>query len=342
MQCVMVALVAVERPGHPLRDVPSAQRGHRDARPHQDGDHTPGWKRIMRSLTCLAAAAAATGALALIPLAAASPASAVAISTPVRSTVSDGNWAGYVDTVRHLNTMGLVYASFTVPKINCAKSVIGPHESSASYRKKHGNVYSAVSFWVGIDGKQGQNALEQAGITGICHSKTSAAVYHPFYQIAANLNEPGSDLPLSMGRPVRAGDVIEVSVRDDALGAGAPAGLKSGSAYVMRITDLTQYGEYWSGTEHTPARAPDDQAEVITEAVSGGPYVAKDAIGLAAFRPVTYNQAEVATFTSGGTNSLASNPFWTVQKYVVDGSLITTGSLGTNASGYSTFTNTFK
>jgi hypothetical protein len=295
----------------------------------------------VRRLTYLAAAAAA-GALTLIPLAAAGSASAAATSTPVHNTVSDGNWAGYVDTARHLNTMGLVFASFTVPKINCAKSVIGPHESPASFRKTHGNVYSAVAFWVGIDGKMGQNSLEQAGITGICHSKTSAAVYDPFYQIAANLNEPGNDLPLSMGRPVKAGDVIEVSVRDDALGAGAPAGLQSGSAYGMRITDLTQYGEYWSGTEHTPARAPDGQAEVITEAVSGGPYVPKDAIGLAAFSPVTYDQAGLATFTSGGANSLAANQFWTVQKYIVDVSLITTGSLGTNANGYSTFTNTFK
>ena len=301
----------------------------------------------MRRLTYLAAAAAATSALALIPLALASSASAATTSPVYSGTHSSGDWAGYVDTARPAkkgqpaNLVGFVYVSFTVPSINCAKSVIGPHEASAGFRKANGNVYSAVSFWVGIDGANGLNPLEQAGITGICHSKTAAAVYDPYYQIAANLNEPGNDLPLSFGDPVKAGDHIVVSVRDDALGAGAPAGLKPGTTYGIRITDLTKYGEYWSGNETTPANAPDATAEVITEAVSGGPYVSKNAIGLAAFSQVTYNQGETGTFTSGGSDSLSSNTFWTVQKWVVDGGLIATGSLGTNANGYSTFTNTF-
>ena len=93
-----------------------------------------------------------------------------------------------------------------------------------------------------------------------------------------------------------------VSVRDDALGAGAPAGLKPGTTYGIRITDLTKYGEYWSGNETTPANAPDATAEVITEAVSGGPYRrARTPIGLAAFAQVTYNQGETEErSTSGG------------------------------------------
>jgi hypothetical protein len=304
-------------------------------------EEAPGWKRIMRRLTASLAAVAAAAGLVLIPLAAASSASAATTSTP--SGHSFRNWSGYVDTADHPSVkMEMARTLFTVPKINCAKSVIGPHEAPVSFRKTHGNDWSAVSFWAGLDGEKNTTTIEQAGVEGICHSKTSAAVYLPFYQVDAYTN-----VQVKMGTPIEAGDVIEAYVSDYVLES---PGIQTGYKYYLYITDETQGGENWTGIEKVPARAPDGTAEVVTEAVSNGPYATKalapdGAIGLAAFSPVTYTEAGIASSTSGGAWPMTSeSPWWTLQEdYVgIPVTLITTGKLGTTASGYSEFTNTFR
>jgi hypothetical protein len=298
-------------------------------------------RKIIQSL---AAAAAATTALSIIPLALAGAASASTTPAPVLKY--NTNWAGYVDVPASGQVVGEAYASFVVPKINCAKSIIGPHEASAAFRKAHGNDWSAVTYWVGIDGQGGQSgALEQIGVTAVCHSKTSAAVYMPFWQINPRVHH---NMTLSFGDPVKAGDTIQVLVRDNALGAN-PSGVKPGHSYELRIVDLNQFGESWDHSETTPAKAPGASADYITEAVSKGPNVAHNAIGLADTAPVHWDHALIATYKSGGAYPLDTlKGFWAAQRWFVVKApdsespvYVTTSPLTQDADGYSVFTNTF-
>ena len=296
----------------------------------------------MRRLTAsLVTAAAVTGALALIPLALACP--ALAATTPPPGTYNSTNWAGYVDVPTTGNVVGLAYATFTVPKINCAKSLIGPHEASLSYRKAHGNDWSAVAYWVGIDGQGGQGgSLEQIGVTGVCHSKTSAAVYHAWYQVDPAHNH---NIKLPSFVTIQAGDVIQVSVEDDAL-IGV-LGVKPGNLYRYTFSDNSKDDGGWVADLATPKKAPGASAEYITEGVSGGPNWPHDAIGLAATQPVHWDHALIAVFNGGGAFPLDTTADWTARNLTMTKTLhggavyITTGPLGTDASGYSTFTNKF-
>jgi hypothetical protein len=256
------------------------------------------------------------------------------------------NWAGYVDAHASGQVVGEAYATFILPKVNCAKSIIGLHEASAAFRKAHGNDWSAVSYWVGIDGQGGQAGyLEQIGITAVCHSKTSAAAYMPFWQINPRVSH---NMTLSFGDSVKAGDTIQLLVRDNGLGTN-PSGVKPGRSYELRIVDLSRFGESWDHSELTSGPAPGASADYITEAVSGGPNVAKNAIGLAATATVSWDHGLVATYKSGGADSLDTlKGFWTAQRWYVVKALakqmqiyIGTSSLTQDASGYSVFTNTW-
>jgi hypothetical protein len=318
----------------------------------------------MRRLTASLAAAAAVASLTLIPLAAAGSASAaVTASSPGKPEM---NWAGYEDDVTHPtqlskyggNQMAEIYATFTVPAINCSKSVIGPREWSASYRKAHGNYWSVVSFWAGLDGEQGSNSIEQAGIDGICHSQYGTAVYEPMWQtdVAPNSAQTGGypTLETAGGKSVavQAGDVITASVYDN---MPFTTNLKTGYAYGLNIKDVTRNAS-WSEVEKTPARAPDAQAEVITEAVNNGPYAPatlngkpfepSGTVGLAAFSPVTYT-VQVSSYEIGyvyGLSMAADAPYWTLTKKYVKGdgqTLIATGLIK-NVDQTTTFTNTFR
>jgi len=300
----------------------------------------------MRLTASLVAAAAATALTTLIPLALASSASA-ATAPPAPETYNSTNWGGYVDIPATGDVVGMTAGTFTVPKINCAKSLIGPHEAPLAWRKAHGNDWSAVAYWVGIDGIEGTpGALEQTGITGVCHSKTSKAVYDAWYQDDASTRHT---VTLDEGRPVEAGDVIHVYVADNALLGSAKV---RGKSYTMKIVDSTQHGEQWyDGDVTTPATAPDASADYITEAVNDGPNIRHDATGLAATQPVHWSYAAIATFNSGGANDIATLPgYWTAQNWALTrvkansgarSIYITTGPLGEDSLGYSTFTSTF-
>ena len=299
---------------------------------------------MRKLIQSLAAAAAATAALSLIPLALAGAASATTTPAPVQKY--NVNWAGYVDVPAPGQVMGEAYASFVVPKVNCSKSIIGPHEASAAFRKAHGNDWSAVSYWVGLDGQGGQSGyLEQIGVTAVCHSKTSAAVYLPFWQINPRVNH---NMTLSFGDAVKAGDTIQVLVRDNGLGTN-PSGVKPGHSYELRIVDLSRYGESWDHSETTLGKAPGASADYITEAVSGGPNVAKNAIGLADTASVYWSHGLVASYKSDGADSLdTAKGLWTAQNDILDKTgqywspiYVGTSPLSHDASGYSTFTNTF-
>jgi hypothetical protein len=299
-------------------------------------------RKLIRSL---AAAAAATAALSLIPLALAGAASASTIP-PAPVQKYSMNWAGYVDVPAKGQVVGEAYSSFVLPKVNCSKSIIGPHEASAAFRKAHGNDWSAVSYWVGIDGQGGQAGyLEQIGVTAVCHSKTSAAVYMPFWQINPRVSH---NMKLSFGDPVKPGDTIQVLVRDNGLGTN-PSGVKPGHSYELRIVDLNQFGESWDHSETTSGTAPGASSDYITEAVNDGPNITKNAVGLADTAPVHWDHALVATYKSGGADSLdTAKGLWTAQNDILDKTgqywspiYVGTSPLSHDASGYSTFTNTF-
>ena len=150
----------------------------------------------------------------------------------------------------------MVTATFKVPGINCSKSVIGG-------KRYPGGPYSAASFWVGLDGTNGDsNRLEQAGVTVTCASKTSPAQYHAWYQMT----------PWVIGKVslagIRAGDSITVLVWDtDVVTPNSPKWGNpkyAGYSYSVSIKDTTR-GTSWyqnglrpdqNGLPHG-SRAPD-------------------------------------------------------------------------------------
>jgi len=292
---------------------------------------------LSRTLTRLAAAAAAAASLAFISLAAAgAPAAGPAASAlTAASSTPSSVWAGYVDTIRHpggRNRFSSVAATFKVPAITCAKSIVVGHPFPASYP---GHKYwSAAAFWAGLDGGNGDaDSLEQAGITGYCTGPRVAAQYEAWYQMNPHHNVV---VPLrnAAGHPgtVRAGDTIQVSVRDTAgVTPGSPKWADpryAGYIYAVTLKDTTRGLSYDSGSlklrSFGTGRAPGMTAEVITEAVSGGPYSSGPkhpyTIGLARMGVVRYTDVYVSSLATGWIYGMGmhSTGTWTVAKYVID------------------------
>jgi Peptidase A4 family len=308
---------------------------------------------IGRTLGTLAATAVAAGALSLIPLVTASSPAAVPVATstasPVAATAGTNNgpsWAGWVDTMNKpggSSKFKMVTATFTVPGINCGKSLIG------SKRYPTGP-YSAVAFWAGFDGTStdypGSGSsyndslrLEQAGITGTCASKGAFAAYYAWYQMTpfTVVKVPLKGLRVSDSITVTVIDTDGVTPRSVKYGNPADAGY----SYSVRITDHTQHSSYYAnglrpdqnGLVHG-SRAPDSSAEVITESPGlGGPYNTPNATGLAYVARVNYSDVEVTSFDTGWIYgySMKSNQYWTAVQWnaVHDGkTLMHAGSLG--------------
>jgi hypothetical protein len=287
-----------------------------------------------KTITRLAAAAASAASLALIPLAMASaPAAGLAASSlTASSSIPSVDWAGYVDTMRHpggADRFNSVRATFKVPAISCAKSIVVGHPWPASYP---GHKYwSAEASWVGLDGGANDTgSLEQAGITGYCTGPRAAAQYEAWYQM-----DPKHNVVVSLkdagGHPgaVRAGDTIQAVVYDT--GGLTPASPKwasqkyAGYIYSVTLTDTTRGISYYSNglkpRTHGYGRAPDMTAEVITEAVSNGPYSgAKYTIGLARMGVVRYTDVYASSLATGWIYGLSmqSNSAWSVSQYSVD------------------------
>ena len=288
-----------------------------------------------RTIRSLVAATAATAALSLITLAAASTSAAArpaASPLTASSTTKSLVWAGYVDTMNHpggYNRFKSVQATFKVPAINCSKSIVVGHPWPARYP---GHKYwSAAGFWVGLDGGENDTAnLEQTGITGYCTGPKAAAQYEAWYQMDPQLYViiPLKDAKSHQGT-MRVGDTIHVQVWDTAgVDPRSPkwANLKyAGYIYSVGIQDTTRGISYYSNglkpRTNGYGRAPDMTAEVITEAVSGGPYsTAKYTIGLAKMGTVNYTDVYVSSFATGwiyGIN-MHSNWVWSASKYSVN------------------------
>lgn len=152
----------------------------------------------MLATACSIAAVASSGSTSAPALAAASaassPASAAssaAISTPYYSP----NWGGYLAVAPAGQQIDYVYASTTVPKVNCKNSV--------------GQAPYLAAEWVGMDGYDNlapgpHNGLEQAGILEYCAKKDSTPEYYAFWEMV-----PG---PLHLSFKVNPGDQVDMSV----------------------------------------------------------------------------------------------------------------------------------
>ena len=287
-----------------------------------------------KTFRSLVAAAAAAAALALIPLAAAGTPTAgpAASSLTATSSTPSANWAGYVDTMRHpggANRFNGVEATFKVPAINCAKSIVtGRSFPAGSLGHKY---WSAAAFWVGLDGDgAASGSMEQAGITGYCTGPRAAAQYEAFLQM-----DPHTYVLISLRDAarhpgmVRAGDTIQVAVRDTAgVTPDSPKWAQpkfAGFAYSVDIKDTTRgISFYRNGLKPKTfgaGRAPGMTAEVITEAVSNGPYASQEyRIGLARMGVVRYTDVYVSSLATGWIYGLSmqANGTWSVAKHVVD------------------------
>ena len=130
-----------------------------------------------KTITRLASAATAAVSLATISLAMAGPASAAVTQVPSGPLVSPF-WAGYYAVPASGQSPEAVFGSFTVPRVDCARSIGLPQ------------AHSGGSMWVGIGGsgydvRNGKDAwLEQAGVQVHCASWKSQPVYEPFWEIA--------------------------------------------------------------------------------------------------------------------------------------------------------------
>lgn len=156
------------------------------------------------------------------------------------------NWSGYAITGGRYNS---VTASWVQPQVSCPG----------------GNQYS--TFWVGLNGFGGNNAVEQTGGEADCANGSPR--YYAWYELYPAY-------PVDFSDPLQPGDHLTGSVT-----AGG------GGRYTLVISDTTQG---WSHrVTGTGGRAASDSAEVIAEA----PSVGKRILPLANFGQVTFTGAAV-------------------------------------------------
>ncbi len=293
----------------------------------------------MRRLTAsLVTAAAATGALALMPLALAGSASAAAIPPPPNAYTGDFNWAGYVATIdpqyasaAMTDEFGWVQATFPVPKTSCSDSTVSGHKTNG--------YYSAAAFWVGLGGVNGK-ALEQAGIGVICPTKNSTAEFGAFYEmVPANNTGTGGWQAVALYRhgkeiTIHAGDKITVDTWDDSTNSQESGkDYKPGQEYAFKVTDVTR-----GSVSNIPLQTfghgvlgSDNTVEVVTEAINDGPWYdgkGTDYTGIAHFQPVSYSGITVGMNGGGYGWGIGTAESWTTALYYVHSGPVD-GLLGT-------------
>ena len=219
-----------------------------------------------KTIGSLVVATSAAGALTLITLAAASSASAAVTQAPSGTQVDD-NWAGYYAVPANGQGPEAVFASFTVPKVDCKRS-IGPNPS-----------YGAI--WAGIGGmgnfgdvRNGKQAwLEQDGIEITCKTRGSQPVYYPFWEIVRphGINDPygnpyDSKIFQADGHDatVKAGDKITLKIFDNSYQKVKVFGLD-----IEVSQDSGDPVEYFKQVFLPPTAYTGRTAEVITEHPSG-------------------------------------------------------------------------
>jgi hypothetical protein len=209
------------------------------------------------------------------------------------------NWGGYVATG---TTFRYVRGTFTVPKLDCAKT---PGKSGAP---------TLVGEWVGLDSV----TVEQDGISGECNGHT--AQYAAWYEMYP---KPAAYPTMS----VSGGDTIQASVWY----------VSGKGEYELIVSDLTN-GQGFTKWERCGKRScANSSAEVITEAPgksSGGGYFPLSDFGTTSFSAISITDAtgQRGTFTSGD---------WTTTRFVMEDSSghvkASISGLGQNGSAFQTY-----
>ena len=187
------------------------------------------------------------------------------------------NWGGYVASG---TTFSYVRATFTVPKLNCAKTPGGT-----------GNP-TMVGEWVGLD----TATVEQDGVQGQCDGRN--AQYWAWYEMYPKK-------PAYPGTAVHQGDTIQASVWYAA----------SKHEYELTLSDLTSHQGFVKWVPCGKSSCANSSAEVITEApgkVSGGGYYPLTDFGTASFTgiSITDTAGQHGTFTSG---------YWRTTRFQMEG-----------------------
>ena len=275
----------------------------------------------MRRLTYLAAAAAATTVLALIPLASASTSAASTAPVNSSASVQTGNWAGYVAVAKPGIKMHFIGAEFRLPPVNCAKSL--------TYDGRQ-YPYSQAAFWVGLGGYggNGHRPLEQAGIFAQCWTKHSAPQYSAFWEVLPRWKSVQTvNITGGTRSTIKTNDLITVLVQDDAnnvTGTGPGANQPAGYVYDLEVIDDTAgyarwpapgYGSITPQGTHTDA---DATAEVVTEALSNG-LDGPPHIGIADMGTVSYSMITAGSITSHSSHGMSAWKEWSTTALTLGG-----------------------
>jgi hypothetical protein len=259
-----------------------------------------------RTIRSLVAAIAATAALALIPLAAATgPAGAVNSRTQAGGVGASDIWGGYVLHAKPGQRFREVHAAFTVPPMSC-DHVLHVSGSNPSYAN--------AAFWAGLGGWGKTQPLEQGGVEAQCYTNHGTPELKAFTESVPGLQPSPDWLPLDQDingvnqyhgtpKPVHAGDHIWVYVTDQ-----SPTWAERGTAYEVFVFDETT-GMFNSRDYAIPGQTGTDQtAEVITEAPGGGPG-GNLHVGFINTGTVHYDNANAATW-AGHEMGINSNDQW--------------------------------
>jgi Peptidase A4 family len=203
-------------------------------------------------------------------------------STPLVSSFTSPNWAGWMDLAAKDAQVYKVTAQFDVPTTSC------PAAKAASY------------FWVGLDGWT-DKTVEQAGTAAYCNQKSGSgykAEYFDWYEMYPN--KPVSEFFVDPGDKI----IATVSY-DSATGK-----------YILQVTDKSRSGSNFRVVRPCPSGSTCDKAsaEVITEDPGGGP---ADGQYLANFHSVTFSHI-VVTSGNGTVGGLGTNSQWTTDKVLME------------------------
>ncbi len=309
---------------------------------------------MRKLIQSLAAAAAATAVLSIIPLALAGAASASTKPFVDTTAVATDNWAGYVASTpgsyNIADQFGWVEATFVVPKVTCSDSTESPLQS----KRPSGQLYSAAAFWVGLGGTP-KKLLEQDGVQVWCPTQGGAPEYGAFYEmVPVPTSGNSTDAPLynKAGKhiTIHAGDKIVADTWDYSTESEATSHhYAPGRVYKFEVQDLTQGATSRIGYQifNVGVLGSDNSAEVISEAINNGPWAGKNYTGIAHFQPVSYNNITVG-MNGGGYGWGLDGPAWTAVRYYVhsgpkggllgtllfakDHTLINAGSLSSGAN----------
>jgi hypothetical protein len=193
----------------------------------------------------------------------------------VHSVLLSGNWSGWAVERKAAYQTQYITATFNVPSVNCANSVIGTSGISDD------------AEWAGLDGLN-SNTVEQDGVDGYCTSTTGAPTYYAWYEMYPLA-------PVAFTGSVSPGDAIQVIVR-----------YLGGGVFNLILNDLTQHAGF-NVNQSCPSGSTclKSSAEVITEDPGG----AVPAVDLPDYGMENFTNARTAFGSHSG--SLLTSTYWT-------------------------------